>query len=131
MGIVGHYHHVHLISADPRATAEWYVEFLGGEIFRDEELRGARNVRVMLGECMLNVRGVRETDNIEPSATGKQRLGIDHFCFQVDDIDALLEAFTAKGGEISTPLFELPSGNRAAFVTGPDGVDMELIQVKA
>jgi catechol 2,3-dioxygenase-like lactoylglutathione lyase family enzyme len=128
MGIIGTYHHVHLISEDPRKTAEWYAEFLGGEIVRDDELRGARNVRVHLGECLLNIRGLRATDNIGGSA-GEQRLGIDHFCFQVDDIEGLLEAFAAKGGEIPEPLFELPSGNRAAFVAGPDGVVMELIQL--
>ena len=128
MGIIGAYHHVHLISEDPRKTAEWYAEFLGGEIVRDDELRGARNVRVHLGECLLNIRGIRATDKIGGSA-GEQRLGIDHFCFQVDDIEGLLEGFAAKGGEIPEPLFELPSGNRAAFVSGPDGIVMELIQV--
>ncbi len=128
MGIIGPYYHVHLISEDPRKTAEWYVEFLGGEIFGDAELRGARNVRIRLGECLLFVRGIRATDKIGDSA-GEQRLGIDHFCFQVDDIEGLLEAFAAKGGEIPEPLFELPSGNRAAYVAGPDGVVMELIQV--
>ena len=128
MGIIGTYHHVHLISEDPRKTAEWYAEFLGGEIVRDDELRGARNVRVLLGECRLYIRGIRATDKIGGSA-GEQRLGIDHFCFQVDDIEGLLEGFAAKGGEIPEPLFDLPSGNRAAFVAGPDGVVMELIQV--
>ena len=128
MGIIGTYHHVHLISEDTRKTAEWYAEFLGGEIVRDDELRGARNVRVLLGECQLYIRGIRATDKIGGSA-GEQRLGIDHFCFQVDDIEGLLEGFVAKGGEISEPLFELPSGNRAAFVSGPDGIVMELIQV--
>ncbi len=128
MGIVGHYDHVHLISADPRATAEWYVEYLGGEIMRDDELRGARNVRVHLGECLLNIRGVRTTDSIDESITGKQRYGIDHMCFEVDDIEGLLKEFSAKGGEIPEPLFELPSGSRAAYVAGPEGVVMELIQ---
>lgn len=131
MPVVGHYHHVHLISPDPRAAAEWFVEFLGGNIFKDEELRGARNVRVRLGECMLNIRGERESDTIEKSITGKQRFGIDHFCLEVGGLEGMLQEVTAKGGEIPEPLFELPSGNRAAYVAGPDGVVIELIEPKA
>jgi len=43
----------------------------------------------------------------------------------------MLKDFTAKGGEIPLPLFELPNGNRAAYVAGPDGVVMELIEPAA
>lgn len=131
MSITGNYRHVHLISQDSGATGEWYAEFLGGEIVGDDELRGSQNVRVRLGDSLPFIRGVRETDDIDPSATGKQRFGIDHFCFEVEGLDGMLEAFAAKGGEIPVPPFELPGGNRAAFVTGPDGVAMELIQPPA
>ena len=128
MEVIKSYHHVHLISEDPRNTAEWYVEFLGAEIVRDDEQSGARNLRVHLGESLLIIRGIRSTDKIGGSA-GEQRLGIDHFCFQVEGIEEFLEGFAAKGGEVLEPLIELSSGNRAAFIAGPDGVVMELIQV--
>ena len=36
--------HVHLISKDPKRTANWYVDKLGGEIVRDGEVRGAPQV---------------------------------------------------------------------------------------
>lgn len=131
MAIIGNYHHVHLTSPDPRAAAEWYEEFLGAKIIADGELRGARNVRVGLGDCFLFIRGERADESISPAEIGKQRFGIDHICFRVNDIDGMLEAFSAKGGEIPLPLFELPNGNRAAYVAGPDGVVMELIEPAA
>lgn len=131
MAIVGNYHHVHLTSPDPRAAAEWYEEFLGGKIIGDGELRGARNVRVQLGDSFLFIRSERADESISPAEIGKQRFGIDHICFQVKDIGGMLEAFSAKGGEIPLPLFELPNGNRAAYVAGPDGVVMELIEPAA
>ena len=43
----------------------------------------------------------------------------------------MLQEVTAEGGEIPEPLFELPGGNRAAYVAGPDGVVIELIEPKA
>ena len=66
MAIIGNYHHVHLTSPDPRAAAEWYEEFLGGKIVDDAELRGARNVRVTLGESFLFIRGERADESISP-----------------------------------------------------------------
>jgi len=130
MPIIGHYHHVHLISPNPRMAAEWFAEFLGGKIFRDEELRGARNVRVRLGKCMLNIRGEREGDTIDNTITGKQRFGIDHFCLEVNNLKGMLHDVEIKGGKITEALFELPSGNHAAYVAGPDGVSIELIETK-
>ena len=111
MAVTGNYHHVHLISPVPRETAEWYVKFLSGEIFKDEELRGARNVRVKLGECLLNIRGERPGESFSDPG-GERPYGIAHFCLAVDDIEGMLAHVDSKGGVISEPLFSLPSGNR-------------------
>lgn len=127
MAVKGNYHHVHLISPDPGKTAEWYVKFLGGEIARDEELRGARNVRVKLGGCLLNIRGERPGESFV-APDGNRPYGIAHFCFAVDDLEGMLKHVEDNGGVISEPLFTLPSGNRAAYVTGPENVEIELIQ---
>ena len=128
MAVTGNYHHVHLISPGPRETAEWYVKFLGGEIFKDEELRGARNVRVKIGECLLNIRGERPGESFA-DPNGKKPYGIAHFCLTVDDIEGTLQHVETSGGVISEPLFSLPSGNRAAYVLGPENVEIELIQL--
>ncbi len=127
MAVTGNYHHVHLISPGPRETAEWYVKFLGGEIFKDEELRVARNVRVKLGECLLNIRGERPGESFADPG-GKKPYGIAHFCLAVDDIEGMLAHVESSGGVICEPLFTLPSGNRAAYVLGPENVEIELIQ---
>jgi catechol 2,3-dioxygenase-like lactoylglutathione lyase family enzyme len=74
VAIIGNYHHVHLTSPDPRAAAEWYEEFLGGKIVDDAELRGARNVRVTLGESFLFIRGERADESISPPRSRKATL---------------------------------------------------------
>ena len=35
------FEHIHLISADADAAAQWYVDKLGAEIVRKSEVRGA------------------------------------------------------------------------------------------
>ena len=77
-------------------------------------------MQVKLGECLLNIRGKRPEDSVAPPETGK-RYGIDHMCFQVTGIEKMLEEFAAKGGEIPELLFELPNGNRGAYIAGPEG----------
>ena len=129
MAITGPYHHVHLVSPDPDAAAEWYEKLLGGEISQRQELRGARNVRVRLGEALLNIRGPRPTDKLAEPGEARP-YGIHHFCFAVDDIEDMLLRLEENGGVVTEPLFTLPSGNRAAFVECPDRVLIELIQPK-
>ncbi len=120
-------HHVHLISENPDATADWYVRALGAEITAAVERRGARNVSLRLGGASLYVRGIRESDEI--AAPEKSRpLGIHHIGFIVDDLDAMLERIEAEGGELAQPVFTGDTGNRVAFVLGPDSAMIELIE---
>lgn len=130
MAIIGSYNHIHMISPDPEAAANWFVKFLGAEIFADEELRGSRNIRMKLGDANLYIRGRRESDKIA-EAGGARPYGIDHFCFTVSGIEGMLRHVEESGGTVSESLFSLPSGNRAAYVMGPDSVHIELIEPEA
>ena len=80
--------HVHLISRDPRAAAEWYREMLGGEVTRvQDDLRGAPQIDIRIGGQTVVIRGVRPGE--QPAAprpieqfTGYSShnvQGIDHF----------------------------------------------------
>ena len=58
---------------------------------------------------------------------GGTRFG--HFAFEVDDIDGLLPLLAAAGGSVSRGPFLLEgTGPKLAFVTDPDGNDIELIE---
>jgi lactoylglutathione lyase len=58
---------------------------------------------------------------------GGARFG--HFAFEVSGIDELLPRLAAAGGAVSREPFLLEgSGPRLAFVTDPDGNDIELIE---
>ena len=58
-------------------------------------------------------------------AANAQRL--DHIGFLVQDIESTLEEMKRKGVRISTELKVLP-GRKVAFVDGPEGIRIELIE---
>jgi catechol 2,3-dioxygenase-like lactoylglutathione lyase family enzyme len=51
--------HVHIISEDPRASAQWYVEMFGATIAADTIARGAPQIFVDLGGMTILIRGRR------------------------------------------------------------------------
>ena len=54
--------------------------------------------------------------------------GLEHIGLTVDDVDAAVEELRAKGAEIAVgPLTRNP-GLRLAFVRGPEGIMIELVQ---
>jgi len=59
---------------------------------------------------------------------------LEHFCFEVDDVDAVVADLRAKGIDSfadaephKEPLFR-PNGIRVMFLTGPSGESIELLQ---
>jgi catechol 2,3-dioxygenase-like lactoylglutathione lyase family enzyme len=54
--------------------------------------------------------------------------GLEHIGLTVDDVDAAVEELRAKGAEIAIgPLTRNP-GLRLAFIRGPEGIMIELVQ---
>ncbi|MEK6710865.1 MAG: VOC family protein [Nitrospinota bacterium] len=128
MQIRGAIHHIHLASPDPRAAAAWYAQMLGAEIYADGDLRGARNIRLRVGEALLYIRASRAGERHTP-APANAHYGFNHLCLAVDDLDAALAEAQRKGAAIAEPEFQLPSG-RGFFLEAPDGVLVEIFEPK-
>ncbi len=128
MTVKGPYHHVHLLSQDPRAAAQWYVQNLGGRITQDADVRGSRRVRIQLGEARLNIRGLRPGETFATPGQGKL-IGIDHFALSVDELEGILEELEKNEVKIVEPIFTTPDGGRAFFIEGPDSVLIEIMKV--
>jgi lactoylglutathione lyase len=54
--------------------------------------------------------------------------GLEHIGLTVDDIDAAVEELRAKGAEIVVGPVTRNPGLRLAFVRGPEGIMIELVQ---
>jgi predicted enzyme related to lactoylglutathione lyase len=112
--------HVHLKSQDPQQAAKFYVENLGATIVSEI---GTRGYRLDLHGLTVNL-----TTHVEDQ-TRQQHYGMEHFALNTDDMDGTLAKLTANGARV---LEQMVSGNgrRICFLEGPDGVQLEIIEMQ-
>jgi catechol 2,3-dioxygenase-like lactoylglutathione lyase family enzyme len=132
--------HVHIICKDPDSAAAWYADMLGGTITRRAEVRGAPQIAVQFEGATILVRGQRPGE--QPGSknplqsfdnfVSHDQWGTDHFGFKVvGDLTEFCNAIREKGGEFSVEPYEFAPGTRIAYLAGPDGVSIELVESKA
>ena len=129
--------HVHIISENPRASAEWYVEMFGATIAADTVARGAPQIFVSLGGMTILIRGPRPGEApakprpIEPFSdfSSHNAWGTDHFGFMYQgDLAALVDKLRAKGVQFPVELKQGVGGSKLCYVSAPDGVSIELME---
>jgi lactoylglutathione lyase len=111
--------HLHLKTKDPEATAKFYVETLGAKIVS----QNPNGYRLDLHGLGLNV-----TDFLTEQKR-EQKYGMEHIAIDTDELDALVEKLKARG----IPILEqttVSGGRRVCFFEGPDGVQLEFIEMK-
>jgi len=130
--------HIHLISRDPKAAADWYKEMFGGEIFTvQENLRGAPQIDVRISSMTIVIRGQRPGE--QPAVTKSMQhfdgfsshdeWGTDHFGFTYrGDLRAFCAKLKDKGVRMAVEPWEFKPGLVLCYVAAPDGVSIELIQ---
>lgn len=113
-------HHIHLRAPDPAVALAWYVDAIGGTLGKLKDRIDGINYG---GIWILAQRG---------DATPSQGHAIDHIGFRPLNVDSAVTRLKSKSVKVTTeprPL-TLPSGTsmRLAFIEGPDGVRIELVQ---
>ena len=128
-----HYDHVHLRSPDPDATARFFETMFGATAKRDiyppgTLYPGQMRVRLTLGgQTVL----IAPTHPHDPTAAAPAfpYYGLEHIGLTVDNVDEACTELRAKGADIAIgPLTRSP-GLRLAFVRGPEGIMIELVQL--
>lgn len=122
--------HVHIRAADPHATAAWYEKHFNARIVSEREVM-PRTITIgmeMAGACRLNVSSKPPGSSDERAVAELNRLGLEHFGFDVEDIDAEIERLAGLGAPLLDGPNELPDGTRFCWVEAPDRVRVELIQ---
>ena len=120
--------HIHLKAPDPMKTAQWYVDTFGAEITGQAEgLGGAKTVRIDLGGTRFNISSAPEGESL-PVGMADPHYGLEHFGLHTDNIEATMASLKDKGTEVLLPITQVGSGNKIAYVKGPDNVRIELVQ---
>ena len=122
--------HVHIRSADPHASASWYEKHFGAKIISEREVMpGTITISMEVGgPVRLNVSSKPEGTSDERAVAKLNRLGLEHFGFDVEDLEAELDRLERAGIRIVLPLTEVVGGTRLAYIEGPDDVLIELVQ---
>ena len=121
------YDHIHLRSPNPEATAQYYERMFGAEVLRTMQ-QGKPRIDLKLGG--VNIFIAQTTPEVNPPpATPYQ--GLDHFGLSVSNIDAVAADLKAKGAEFTREPTTVRPGVRIAFLRGPEGVSIELLDRNA
>jgi lactoylglutathione lyase len=118
--------HIHLFTRDPEATAAFYERMFGAEVIRTTQ-QGKPRIDLKLGGANIFILDVSQ----DPKATAgpaHPHQGLDHFGLDVKNIDAVCSELKAKGAVFTRGPETIRPGTRIAFLTGPEGVSIELLE---
>jgi lactoylglutathione lyase len=118
--------HIHLFTRDPEATASFYERMFGAEVIRSMP-QGKPRIDLKLGGANIFVLDVSQ-DAKAVAGPGHPHQGLDHFGLEVKNIDAVCADLKAKGAVFTRGPETIRSGTRIAFLTGPEGVSIELLE---
>ncbi len=120
------YEHIHLRSPDPEATAHYYAKMFDAEIIRSQQPDGSPRIDLDLGGQKVFIALARsDKTNAAPQAP---YFGLEHIGLTVTDIDGIAAELKDKGADFTMQPTTVRPGVRIAFLRGPEGVLVELIQ---
>jgi lactoylglutathione lyase len=119
------YDHIHLRSPDPEATARYYETMFGAEVLRSTQ-QGKPRIDLKLGGADIFIAPVAPDGGANPPPVTPYQ-GLDHFGLSVSGIDAIVAELKAKGAVFTKEPTTIRPGVRIAFLRGPEGVSIELL----
>src|SRR6266571_5091957 len=117
--------HIHLRTGDPEAMARWFEAMLGAQVLRSMQ-QGKPRIDLKLGGANIFIAPVAAGEGVNPPPTTPYQ-GLDHFGLSVSNIDAVIAELKAKGAEFTREPTTVRPGVRVAFLRGPEGVSIELL----
>lgn len=118
--------HVHLICGDAEAAGKFFETIFGGKVFFRGEMAGTPVVRMDLYGVNFFIFGSKPGQGqFEPR---KDLRGLDHIGFKVKDLAKATADLKAKGARFSVEPSTTPAGVKYAFIDGPDGMAIELVE---
>jgi catechol 2,3-dioxygenase-like lactoylglutathione lyase family enzyme len=123
-----------MLSADPKATAEWFAKLTNSESPAGAGAGLPDYWKIDFGDVALDIlpgttpfKPKERTGAIQPT----DGAGIDHITFSFSNLDAALKRVTAAGVGIERPIAtDTTHGVRSFFVRSPEGVLVELVEAK-
>lgn len=122
--------HLHVYCNNVEETAKFFETFLEAKITVRGKMSGNPVIRMDLQGIMIILAPATQTDALTPFV---ERRGLHHIGIQVHDLKESLEKMKKQGGKISQDYTIIgpptrPDVVKFAFLEGPDGIHVELIE---
>ncbi|MCH9674664.1 MAG: VOC family protein [Gammaproteobacteria bacterium] len=120
------FHHVHHEASDVDKAVEFYQRNFDGVLQERNGKGGVQRAKMIVGGAMINI-----TDRADTRVGLSRYQGLDHFAFRTDDFEATMARLRENGVNIwQEPESPVP-GVRVVFISGPDDVKIEVLQIDA
>lgn len=118
--------HIHLLSGQVEEMIGYFAKVFEGKVVARGELRGFPMVRMDVYGAPISILGTDPVaGQLEP---GKGKKGLDHFGFKVKNLEETVKILKARGAKFSVEPTTTPSGIKIAFIEGPEGIRIELVE---
>lgn len=115
--------HVHIKTSDPRKTAQWFVENLGAKVATENRNGERLTFRLDLHGLSLNVTDFVEDQKLE------QHYGMEHLALDTDELTGVVQKLKSSGACILEER-QLRDGRHVCFFEGPEGVRLEVMEMR-
>ena len=122
-----HFEHVHILSRDPKATAQYFHKMFDAKIIEGVEPDGKPRIDVEMNGLLIFIFPVGPEENLPVGPAGRY-IGLDHFGLRVDNLDEAAAELKRRGAEfVLEPVVKRP-GLKISFIRGPENTRIELLE---
>ena len=121
------FYHLHLLSRDPKATAQYYHKMFDAKIIETVQSDGKPRIDLDLQGLPIFILRAAPEEKIPASPPGPY-LGLDHFGLLVDNLEEVAAELKRRGAEFAVEPHAIRPGVKIAYVRGPENVRIELVE---
>lgn len=118
-------HHIAIIGSDYQKSKEFYTEFLGFSVIRENYREDKDDYKIDLacGDLEIELFIVK---NPPARPSYPEACGLRHLAFAVEDVDATVQWLQTKGIQTEPVRLDTFTGRKMTFFQDPDGLPLEI-----
>lgn len=121
------YDHTHFKCSDHEKTVAFFKENFGARETKRWEVNGMAIVTLDIGGLMYNF-SPKRANEIPDTTTGKVHYGVYHIALKTNDLVSEVARMKSRGVKITQEVGQANPTTKFAFVEGPDGISIEVLQ---
>ena len=121
------YDHTHFKCSDQEKTAAFFKEHFGAKEVKRWEANGMPIVTMDIGGSTYNFSPKRTNETVD-ATTGTVRYGVYHIALKTNDLVTEVARMKSRGVKVTQDVGQVNPTTKYAFIEGPDGISIELLQ---